>query len=163
MEALKDLGIPEHLARQELIREALTWLGTPFKWEARVKGAGCDCGRFLIACHVAAGLMPEYEPPRCSVQWHLHKDAPSFDLGMYVRQIASFAPEIPGPPLPGDIAVFWWGHAYSHSAIVIKWPTELVHCFFVRGVQLVDARRDPYLKRFVSLHPPRFFSVWNPH
>jgi cell wall-associated NlpC family hydrolase len=152
----------ENEGRAAVIAEAKTWIGTPFKHESRIKGAGCDCGEFLIACYSAAGLMPDYNPPHVPEQWHLHKDAPGFDPEMYLRQIEKFAHEIPANPGPGDIAMFWWGHAYSHSAIVVRWPTELVHCFFVAGVQFVNAEIDPYLKRFRWAHPPRFFSVFGP-
>lgn len=161
METLKAFTAKEHLERQETIREALTWLGTPFMHEARVKGAGCDCGRFLIACYSVAGVVPDYEPPAIAEQWHLHKDAVNFDPEFYLREIQKLAREILEPPDPGDLALFWWGHAYSHSAIVISWPTQLVHCFFVRGVQLVDASIDPYLRRFVDTHSPRFFTPWD--
>jgi hypothetical protein len=160
MEALKHFPTKEHLERQEVIREALTWMGTPFMHEARVKGVGCDCGRFLIAIYSSLGHMENYEPYRVPVAWHLHSEAPGFDPEMYIRQIKRFAREIEGPPAPGDIAMFWWGKAYSHSGIVIEWPNKMIHCFFIAGVQLVDAQIDPYLKRFLSNHPPRFFTVW---
>ena len=157
---LKALSIAEHQSRQEVIREALTWNGTPFMHEARVKNVGVDCGRFLIAVYSKCGLMPDYEPERVPVAWHLHSDAPGFNPDMYLEQIRNYASEISGVPLPGDIAMFWWGRAYSHSGIVVDWPTQAIHCFFIKGVQWVDPARDPYLKRYISAHPPRFFSPW---
>ena len=138
MEALKTVPKTEHLERQEVIREALSWTGTKFMHEARVKGVGADCGRFLIGVFVQTRLMEDYEPARVPVAWHLHADSPTFDPDMYVRQIKRFSHEIAGPPLPGDIALFWWGKAYSHSGIVIDWPHQMIHCFFINGVQLVD-------------------------
>ncbi len=33
--------------RAAIVKEALTWLGTPFVYGACVKQVGVDCGRFL--------------------------------------------------------------------------------------------------------------------
>jgi len=50
----------EELERQLVIKEALTWLSTPFHHEAMIKGAGVDCGMFLAAVYRVAGLIPEF-------------------------------------------------------------------------------------------------------
>jgi NlpC/P60 family putative phage cell wall peptidase len=36
------------LARSDIVAAARSWVGTPFHWEASVKGVGCDC-KGLIA------------------------------------------------------------------------------------------------------------------
>src|SRR5690349_11447583 len=38
--------------RARLLDEARTWLLTPWHHNARVRGAGVDCGQLLIACYV---------------------------------------------------------------------------------------------------------------
>jgi hypothetical protein len=157
---LSALPKEEHVARLEVIREALTWTGTPFQNGARVKGAGAECGSYIVDAFAIAGFAKDYKLPNHNVAWHLHKDSPNFDPDMYTREIEKFATEVPGPPLPADVAIFWWGHAYSHGAIVIEWPTKLIHCFPVGGVQLVDATRDPFLKRFRQAHPPKFYNAF---
>jgi hypothetical protein len=129
-------------------------------WEARVKNVGTDCGRFIVGVFAHAGLIEPFSTPHLPIQWHLHNTAPGFDPESYVREITRYAPEIYTEPLPGDIAVFWWGHAYAHAAIVIDWPTKLIHCTEAGGVQLVDGTRDPYARKYRFTHPPRFFSYW---
>lgn len=162
---LESLPEKERLERQQVLKEALDWTLTPFRHGARIKGVGAECGSFIIDVFSAAiGIAPDYKLPPHALQWHLHKDSPTFDADMYTREIKRFGKEIPGPPLPADVVIFWWGHAYSHGAIVIEWPMKLIHCFPAgrgkSGVQFVDASRDPFLRRYRSLHPPKFYTAW---
>ena len=47
------------IAWQERVRsEALTWLGTPYHHQGRVKGVGVDCGQILIAIYEKAEFYP---------------------------------------------------------------------------------------------------------
>jgi hypothetical protein len=160
LEALATLLRQESITRERVVREAQEWIGTPFIHEARVKGVGADCAQFLIGVYSRAGILDPFDVPHHPIQWHLHPDAPGFDKDLYIRELQRYAREISAPPLPGDIAVFWWGHAYAHSAIVIVWPTKLIHCFEMGGVQVVDGARDPYARKYRSNHPPRFFSLF---
>jgi cell wall-associated NlpC family hydrolase len=52
---------------QDLVDEARSWLGTPFRKCVPVKGLGCDCAGLLLACAQAVGLsdgaMPRYSQP----------------------------------------------------------------------------------------------------
>jgi hypothetical protein len=161
MEALQALPIREHSFRQEVIREAMTWIGTKFQHETCIKGVSADCGRFPLAVFAACGFesLRDYKPPHVPIQWHMHKDSPTFDPEMYVRQILLFTEEV-SRPYPADIAMFWWGHAYAHTAIVIDWPTKAIHCTEPNGVTLVDPSRDPAARKWRGVHPARFFSVW---
>lgn len=43
--------------RRAVIAEARTWLGTPFRHQAKVKGLGCDCAQLVIAAGEACGLL----------------------------------------------------------------------------------------------------------
>ena len=50
------------IAWQERVRsEALTWLGTPYHHQGRVKGVGVDCGQILISIYEKAGILPNGE------------------------------------------------------------------------------------------------------
>jgi hypothetical protein len=57
---------------------------------------------------------------------------------LYLREIAKFACEIPGPPLPADFVVFRFGRTFSHGAIVLEWPL-IIHSYIPHGVALADA------------------------
>lgn len=43
--------------RDEIVAEARTWVGTPFKHQARVKGLGVDCAGVVIETGRALGLL----------------------------------------------------------------------------------------------------------
>lgn len=47
----------------DIVREAETWIGTPFRHAASVKGQGVDCGLFVLRTMQALGLAPEGDPP----------------------------------------------------------------------------------------------------
>src|SRR5438270_4473454 len=108
--------------REAVIREAESWIGTPFHHAARIKGAGVDCLMLLAEIYERAGVVPHIDPPFYVPDWHLHRDAER-----YLEGLACHAYEIAGPPqgagpLPGDIALFRFGRTYSHGAVVIRWP-----------------------------------------
>lgn len=45
--------------RAAFIGEGKTWLGTPFRDQADVKGGGVDCAMFLVCCATAIGILPQ--------------------------------------------------------------------------------------------------------
>src|SRR4051794_18561064 len=64
----------DHL-RACVVREAESWIGTPFHHAARVKGAGVDCLMLLAEIYEHAGIAPHIEPSFYVPDWHLHRDA----------------------------------------------------------------------------------------
>jgi cell wall-associated NlpC family hydrolase len=151
-----DQAILEQVLRAKVIEEARTWLATPFHHEGRVKGAGVDCAQILIAVYSAAGVVKEFTPEHYSYQFHLHRKADGSEPDeIYLRTILQFAHEIPGPPKPGDVAVFKFGRVFSHAVIVVDWP-QGIHAYVRRGVEIVDTSQDQNFAR----RPVRFFSIW---
>jgi cell wall-associated NlpC family hydrolase len=123
--------------RNNIVRAAKEWLGTPYHHHARVKGAGADCAMFPLAVYQECGVLPrEYAPPHYSVQWHLHRSEE-----LYLNEIEKFVVEINAPPRPADFVVFRFGRTYSHGAIVVEWPI-VIHAYIPHGVLLSDALRD---------------------
>lgn len=136
--------------RALVVGEAHTWLRTKFHDCARVKGEGVDCANLLIGVYAAADVISEFEPERYSPQWHLHRSEEKF-----LQTIERFAHEIPGPPEPGDVALFQFARCFSHGAIVIKWPT-IIHAYVGRGVEICDVSKDGH---FIGRRT-KFFSAW---
>ena len=123
--------------REQVVRAARDWIGTPYHPHARMKGAGVDCAMFPIAVYQECGLLPlEYVPPSYSPQWHLHHSEE-----IYLREIGRFAEEISGPPQPGDFMVYKFGRAFSHGALIVEWPT-IIHSYVNHGVVLSDGLAD---------------------
>lgn len=123
--------------REQIVRAAREWLGTPYHHRAAVQGAGTDCAMFPLAVYKECGLIPEdYPPPPYAMQWHLHRSEE-----LYIKELEKFSRPIAGPPQPGDFVVFRFGRTFSHGAIVIAWPL-IIHSCIPHGVVLADAERD---------------------
>jgi NlpC/P60 family putative phage cell wall peptidase len=134
--------------RAAVVREAESWIGTPFHHAARVKGAGIDCLMLLAEICERAGVAPHIDPPFYVPDWHLHRDAER-----YLEGLTRYATEIPGPPRPGDIALFRFGRTFSHGAIVIEWP-RVIHAYWSIGVVHGDATLHPLAARPVKFFTP---------
>ena len=123
--------------RNEVIRAAREWLGTPYHHCARIKKAGADCAMFPLTVYQECGVLPaDFQPPVYSMQWHLHHSEE-----IYLQTIAPFTQEKSSSPLPADFVVFKFGRAFSHGAIVVSWPL-IIHSCIPHGVLLSDALSD---------------------
>jgi NlpC/P60 family putative phage cell wall peptidase len=134
--------------RATVVREAESWIGTPFHHAARVKGAGIDCLMLLAEVYERTGVAPRIDPPFYVPDWHLHRDAER-----YLEGLTRYATEIPGPPQPGDIALVRFGRTFSHGAIVTAWP-RVIHAYWSIGVVHGDATLYPLATRPVKFFTP---------
>lgn len=114
--------------RSAILTEAETWLRTPWAHNRRVKGAGVDCIHYLAGTFIGAGLVADdIETGAYPADWMLHRDEER-----YLEGIERYMDRIEGPPLPGDVAVWKYGHCFSHGAIVVDWPV-IIHAFRPEG------------------------------
>jgi cell wall-associated NlpC family hydrolase len=112
----------EEEIRKKLVEEAKSWIGTPFHHEARVKGAGVDCGMLLLEIGERVGLVPHIEVKHYPHDFMLHRNEE-----WYVSLISLYSNELNGGPyLPGDIILFKHGRVFSHGGIITEWPT-IIH------------------------------------
>jgi cell wall-associated NlpC family hydrolase len=110
----------ERAQRAAVVAEARSWIRTPYHPRARLKGVGVDCAMLPAEVYARCGLIPAVEVAHYSPQLHLHRNATRF-----LEEIEKRARVVPSP-LPGDMAVYRFGHAFAHGAIVLDWPT-IVH------------------------------------
>lgn len=105
--------------RTAIIKEADSWFRTPWHHEARVKGAGIDCGLFLFEVFERCGLVPHVDVPHYGMDFMRHSDEEWF-----LNYVLTYADEIDSSVehLPGDIILFKIGKLYSHGAIIHHWP-----------------------------------------
>jgi len=123
--------------RAAVIGEAQTWIGTRWHHAARVKGAGVDCGQFIIACYITAGVVPHFETGDYPADWMLHRSEERY-LGWVERYLDRIE-----RARPGDVAVWRYGRTFSHGAIVVEWP-RILHAYRPeRGVVWGDASAGP--------------------
>lgn len=144
--------------RAAILREAESFLGTPWHHEARVKGAGVDCGQLIIACYIASGLVPHFETGSYPADWMLHRSEERY-LG-WVEQYLDPV-DVPGP---GDVAAWKYGHCFSHGAIVVEWP-RILHAYRrERGVVWGDGTKGELAREHLkdggsAPREVRFYSI----
>lgn len=132
-------------ARAAVVREALTWVGTPYHSLARIKGVGVDCAQILCAVYEAVGLLPHVDPGHYAPDWHLHHNEE-----IYIEWLTRYCVRLPRSvaALPGDIALFRFGRCYSHGAILLD-NDVLVHAYIRRGVIVTKLNEEPLAGRDV--------------
>jgi cell wall-associated NlpC family hydrolase len=146
--------MPEAEIRAAVLREAISWEGTPYHHHARLKGVGVDCAQLPAAVYEAAGAIPHLEP-QYSSQWMLHRDEE-----LYLEEIRRFAREIPFEAAkPADLIVWKFGRTYSHSAIILD-PPICIHAVIKGGAVIrADYERDEDLRS----RPRLAFSIFAPN
>ena len=148
-QALAAVDPAEAAQRLAVCREALSWQGTRFHHAGRAKGGGVDCGMLVAETYERTGVTPHLEFEPYVWDWGFHSPRERFleQLQIWARPVEQ--------PLPGDVALFHYGMAASHIAIVLVWP-RLIHAFVRQGVVLEDASTNIDLgERLVG-----FWSPW---
>jgi cell wall-associated NlpC family hydrolase len=138
--------------REDVVREALRWEGTPYHSHARVLGAGVDCCNLPAAVYEACGLI-EHLSPRYSRQWFLHHDEE-----LFLEYVRPHATEIPREKAGmGDLGIWRYGRTYSHAAILLG-DGVVIHALQQSGcVVRSDMDRDEDLLR----RPALFFTLFS--
>ena len=139
----------ENEQRDLVVKEALSWIGTPYHHQAMIKGVGVDCAMILIGVYKNCGLIDKVELPEYSTQWHLHRDEEK-----YLKTIREYLKPTQEPK-KGDVALFKFGRTVSHSAIVIDYPT-VVHAYNRVGVILDDMTNGKLKDRLYG-----FYTYWD--
>lgn len=162
-ETLTCSSTAEAAARAAFVNEAMTWIGTPFRDCADVKGpAGAvDCAMMLTRCAVDTGLIASFDPRPYPPRWHLHRDEERF-VNFITDQLG--ASETRQPRI-GDVAVFRFGRTYSHGA-VLAGCGEVVHAYGAAGFVLLSRLDEPLLAQIglggaAIARPVRWFDLWS--
>ncbi|MCK9622199.1 MAG: hypothetical protein M0R47_16885 [Methylobacter sp.] len=134
--------------RKAVIEEAMTWLRTPWRHEAAVKGAGVDCGKIIVEVYVACGLIERPTIASYPHDWALHKDDER-----YLEVVEQYARRV-NYPMMGDIVVYKYGRTFSHGGIVRAWP-DIIHAKRPEGVILANGLGGQLANR-----EHRFYSIW---
>lgn len=117
----------------DMVKEAYSWLGTPHRNCAKVKGKGVDCGMLLIGVLEGAGRVEKnaiaIKP--YSNEWHLHHSEEWFK-----NYVAQYCDEIPAENIQaGDFLLYQFGRCCSHGAIYVG-DNMIIHAVVEQGVIL---------------------------
>ncbi|MBU3640021.1 NlpC/P60 family protein [Polynucleobacter sp. AP-RePozz3-80-G7] len=117
-----------------ILKEAYSWMGTPYHVHGRIKGAGVDCATLLCEVYETVGLIPHVDPGYYTPDWHLHRAEEK-----YLGWLYQYGTEIDKPE-PGDVAIWKIGRCFSHGAIVVN-ETTIIHSHLGQGVVLADIQQ----------------------
>ena len=133
----------------EAVRIARTWLGTPYRHQASVKGAGCDC--LGLVRGVWRGLLgdePELIPPY-SADW----GEPEGQEVLWQAAAQRLNPRPVGTELVGSVLLFRMrdGAIAKHLGIQARIGPEptFIHAYDRHGV-LESPLSDPWRRRVVA-------------
>lgn len=131
--------------RAAIVAEALEWEATPYMAGAMIKGVGVDCAMLPNAIYSALDLAPR-QTISYTQDWMMHRDEEKF-----LDFVLPHAREIDESELqPGDLVIWKFGRTFSHSAIVIDYPTVLhavikggavIRADMTQDVDLIDRPR----------------------
>jgi len=133
--------------RDAIVREAETWLRTPYHHRGAIKGAGVDCAQILIEVYSAVGLADKPDVGYYPSDWMLHRSEER-----YLGWLEKYCVEVDAP-LRGDIAMFKFGRCFSHSGIIVDYP-RFIHAQREDGCCYADADNGDLASREV-----RFYSL----
>jgi cell wall-associated NlpC family hydrolase len=124
--------------REDVVRESLGWLGTPFHDCSGVKGAGVDCAHLILRCFAAVGKTPDVPIKPYRPQWFLHRKEPLF---LQELQARGAQPISIADALPADVLMYNFGIHAAHGAIVIDANT-IIHAYKPARCVCLGSRRE---------------------
>ena len=131
---------------QELIEEAKSWQGTPWKHGIAIKGYGADCVQWLVTLGKDAGLIsPDYKTIKYHQDWAMHNSHSVLE-----EELKKIAYQIKKEEMQlCDIIVVRYGKCGSHAALYIG-GGKIIHAYLKSSI------REDNLKMFGK----RITSVW---
>jgi NlpC/P60 family putative phage cell wall peptidase len=130
------------MTRDDIVAEARSWIGTPYRHQASLKGVGCDC-LGLVRGVWRAVVGPEPEPaPAYAPDWAEAAGRETFAQAAQ-RHFVEIAPT---QLAPGDVLLFRWraGFVAKHAAIVTT-PDLMVHAH--DGAVVAEVAITPWWRR----------------
>jgi NlpC/P60 family putative phage cell wall peptidase len=133
------------LTRSRIVAEARSWIGTPYRHQASLKGIGCDClGLVRGIWRAFYGAEPERVPPYARDWAEAAASEPLAEAGL-----RHLVPVDADAFLPGDILLFRWraGMVAKHAAIVAS-PDTMIHAH--DGAAVAEVALAPWWRRRIA-------------
>ena len=133
--------------RQQVLKEAREWIGTPYQHQCRAKGVGCDCAGLIIGVGKVIGLfdVPDYEIKAFTNYSRLpNPKRMGYLLNKYLVRIDT--------PKHGDIVWMQWREDLPMHLGILSDTGTLIHAENEVG-KVAEHRITPAWKK-------RFHSYW---
>ncbi len=129
--------------RRNVVREAKSWIGTPYKHYTSKKGLGADCALFVMQVYANLGLIKEYKPAFYSPDWAMHKPVGE----KFEESVKQYCDETSKDKLAlGDLILYYFGKCMSHAAILIE-SDMIIHSEKPIGVTVSNRYTSKWYKR----------------
>jgi NlpC/P60 family putative phage cell wall peptidase len=131
-----------HTTRIAIVAEARTWIGTPYRHQASLKGVGCDClGLVRGIWRNCIGDEPETPPPYAP-DWAEAKG----DETLVAAALRHLVPVARDDFMPGDVLLFRWrdGFVAKHVAIASS-ERAMIHAH--DGAAVCEIALSPWWRR----------------
>jgi NlpC/P60 family putative phage cell wall peptidase len=130
------------IAREQIVAEARSWIGTPYAHQASLKGVGCDClGLVRGVWRAHYGEEPELTPAYSS-DWAeaTGEEKLAAAARRHLIEIATDKAE------PGDLLLFRWRpHLPAKHAAILSAPDRMIHAH--DGAAVAEVHFAPYWRR----------------
>ena len=127
---------------QNIVKQARTWMGTPFHHQARLKGKGCDCLGLIVGVVDELGLKDKNGVALAAYDETTYSREPD---GKYLTEkLTGLLDEVPlNEARAGDMALFKVRENPQHLAILTDYEGTLgmIHCF-AQARRVVEHRLD---------------------
>ena len=128
-----------------IVAEARSWIGTPYRHQASLRGVGCDClGLLRGVWREVMGAEPELPPPY----------APDWAEAAAAETLREAARrhlvEIdPARFRPGDVLLFRWrAHLPAKHCAIVTAPDAMVHAH--DGAAVAEVALTPWWRRHLA-------------
>jgi cell wall-associated NlpC family hydrolase len=148
----------EVAARQAVVAEARSFLGTPYLLGGRVKGAGVDCFTLISEVLIRTGNAQPEDVLVYSQDWFMHAKREEYMLRL-MRNTVLLAEAVSHRRLdaaqPGDIVILRTvkSRVYSHGGIVTEWP-RVIHAISPEVEEINAATHPLWAAQKVKLYHP---------
>jgi len=130
-------------AKANLKAEMDSWLGTPYRHRASVKGRGADCIGFVVGVLRNVGYRERFKVPDYPKDWHLH-NMESILLREIRRQMRVEERHVDDLE-NGDLLLFYFGRTVSHAGFV--WGRWVYHSVIGIGVERFELTDETWFHR----------------
>lgn len=133
--------------RAQIVAEARSWLGTPYRHQAVTRGAGADClGLVRGVWQGLYGAEPE-RPPAYSLDWF----EPQGVEGLWAAAARHLAEKPVDQMRPGDVLLFRMrtGSVAKHLGILTTDEPAFIHAYTRHGV-VESPLSAPWRRRVVA-------------
>ena len=132
-------------ARFDIVSIARTWLGTPYHYQASLRGVGTDCiGLVRGIYRELHGREPEAVPPYTR-DWAEATGEETL-ISAARRHLMEIAPD---ETAPGDVLVFRYrSRAVAKHAAILTTPATMIHA--IEGAPVSEVAYSPWWRRHLA-------------